>query len=65
MEQSVKKITLCKDLDVEEEFMVDLDGKVFETKITLGSVTELKSTSESKNTLIYHPNRNVVEDFIL
>ena len=49
MERPVKKIALCKDLDVEQELMVGLDGEVFETKITLGLVIVLKRTIESEN----------------
>ena len=65
MEHFVKKIVVCKDLDAEQELMVDLDGEVFETKITLGSVTELKSTIESENTLISRLIQNVVNGFVL
>jgi hypothetical protein len=65
MEQLVTKIALSKDLDVEQELMVDLDGEVFETKINLGSLTELKSTNESENTLISHLIQNVVKGFVM
>ena len=45
--------------------MVDLDGGVFETKITLGSVRELEITIELESTLISHLIQNVVKGFVL
>ena len=42
MESLAKKIPLCKFLDPNEDQIVDTQGEIFETLLTLGTMKELK-----------------------
>ena len=63
MDARTTKVPPCKILDLDQETIVDIDGEIYESVITLGHITELKEKIESQNTLVPKQVRIFVKCF--
>lgn len=65
MEQRIEWIPLCKSLEPDQEFIVDLDGDVFNPILTLGPVIESKIGISMENSLIPDYIKIDVKQFVI
>lgn len=52
MDSQIPKVFVCKLLDLDQEFIVDINGEICEPILTLGCVNELKQKIEMQSLLI-------------